>query len=130
MIKIIIFALCCAFLIVILKNVNSEFYNLAIICSGIILLLTAVDYLSETVLFIQKIKNLSNINNGILKTIFKIVGIGYLTEFASSTLIDFGLDSMSKKIIFVGKIIILTVSIPLFNSLLELLNQLIWKNAY
>lgn len=130
MIKIIIFALCCAFLIVILKNVNSEFYNLAIICSGIILLLTAVDYLSETVLFIQKIKNLSNINNGILKIIFKIVGIGYLTEFASSTLIDFGLDSMSKKIIFVGKIIILTVSIPLFNSLLELLNQLIWKNAY
>lgn len=125
MIKIITFALCCAFLIVILKNINSEFYNLAIICSGVILLITAVDYLSETVAFIQKIKNLSNINNGILKIIFKIVGIGYLTEFASSTLIDFGLDSMSKKITFVGKIIILTVSIPLFNSLIELLNQLI-----
>lgn len=125
MIKIIIFALCCAFLIIILKNINSDFYNLTIICSGIILLLMSVDYLSETVGFIQKLKSLSNINNEIYKIIFKIVGIGYLTEFASSTLIDFGLDSMSKKIIFVGKIVILTVSIPLFNSLLEILNQLL-----
>ena len=90
----------------------------------------SVDYLSETVGFIQKLKSLSNINNEIYKIIFKIVGIGYLTEFASSTLIDFGLDSMSKKIIFVGKIVILTVSIPLFNSLLEILNQLLWKKLY
>ena len=125
MIKIIIFAICCAFLLIILKNINSDFYNLAIICSGIILLLMAIDYLSETVTFIQKLKSLSNINNEIYKIIFKIIGIGYLTEFTSSTLIDFGLDSMSKKIVFVGKIVILTVSIPLFNSILDLLCQLI-----
>ena len=125
MIKIIIFAICCAFLLIILKNINSDFYNLAIICSGIILLLMAIDYLSETVTFIQKLKSLSNINNEIYKIIFKIIGIGYLTEFTSSTLIDFGLDSMSKKIVFVGKIVILTISIPLFNSILDLLSQLI-----
>ena len=125
MIKIIIFAICCAFLLIILKNINYDFYNLAIICSGIILLLMTIDYLSETVTFIQKLKSLSNINNEIYKIIFKIIGIGYLTEFTSSTLIDFGLDSMSKKIVFVGKIVILTVSIPLFNSILDLLSQLI-----
>ena len=85
----------------------------------------AIDYLTETVTFIQKLKSLSNINNEIYKIIFKIIGIGYLTEFTSSTLIDFGLDSMSKKIVFVGKIVILTVSIPLFNSILDLLSQLI-----
>ena len=47
MVKIIAIALTCAILVVYLKSINSEYYNIALVGSGVILLSFAFEYISS-----------------------------------------------------------------------------------
>ena len=51
----------------------------------------------------------------------KIVAIGYLVEFAAGILEDFGSKSLADKLVFAGKVVIFTMSVPILRSLVELI---------
>ena len=125
MLKIIVFALISAIIIVYLRSVNQELALLATVCTGIILLVTSLSYLSQTFVAIKKLVELTNLNGELYKNIIKITAIGYLFEFSAGVLEDFGLKSVSDKLIFVGKIIILSLSLPIIYSLLNVITELI-----
>lgn len=108
-----------------LKTVNSEISIMAGICTGILLLISAFNYLSETIELFKNLSEIGKIDNDLLKLIIKIVAIGYIIEFAAGILEDFGLKGIAVKLIFVGKIVILTVSIPIFYALVNILTGLI-----
>lgn len=108
-----------------LKTVNSEISVLAGICTGILILISVFSYLGETIELFKELGSLGKIDNELLKLIFKIVAIGYIIEFAAGILEDFGLKSISLKLVFAGKIVILTVSIPIFYSLINILMGLV-----
>ena len=97
-----------------LKTINPELAMMSLICTGIIIVVTAFTYLSETFDLFRKIAEISNVDQTLLKIIIKIVGIGYVIEFAAGILEDFGVKSIADKLVFAGKIIILTVSVPIF----------------
>lgn len=125
MIKIVFIAIICAVVIIFLKNINSEFATLATIASGIILSLITFKYLSQTFKLIYEISNLSGIDNNLFKIIIKITVIGYITEFSCDLVGDLGLKSIADKIILIGKILILTLSMPIIYSVFELLSSFI-----
>jgi stage III sporulation protein AD len=125
MLKIVLTGISCGILVLILKNHNKEIAELTLICSGLLILILSAEYLFQTVAVLEKILDLSNIDNAIYKTMLKIVGIGYLTEFSSSTLEDFGLTSLSKKTIFAGKIVIVFLSTPILSAFLEVIMGLL-----
>lgn len=121
MVKIILIAMVCAILILYLKNINSELALLATIGSGIIILFFVFDYLTEIFGFINKLINLSGIDKDLYAIIFKTTAIGYLIEFSADTIRDFGLNSLADKLIFLGKIIILSMSLPIIYAVFNLL---------
>ena len=125
MIKIFLVAIISAFLILTLKSLNSDFYQSAIICTGIILSVMITEYLSETFNLVNKLATLSGISPTIFKIVIKAVGIGYLSEFSASTLEDFGLNSLSKKVILAGKIIIVVISIPLIETMITVIEKFV-----
>ncbi len=125
MLKVVSIAIVFAIIILYLRNVNSEIALLASVGAGIILLFYGLQYLSETFLFINKIVELSGIDKEYYKIIFKITAIGYIVEFASSTVNDFGLKSLADKITFLGKIIILTTSLPIFYAIFNLITGML-----
>ena len=125
MLKIIVFTLISAVIIVYLRSVNQELALLATVCTGIILLVTSLNYLSQTFVAIKKLVELTNLNGELYKNIIKITAIGYLFEFSAGVLEDFGLKSISDKLVFVGKIIILSLSLPIIYSLLNVITELI-----
>ena len=53
--------------------------------------------------------------------LLKIVGVGYLTEFGAGILMDFGSNSIADKVTLAGKITIVLLSMPVVESLLQLL---------
>ena len=55
----------------------------------------------------------------------KMLGISYLSEFASSLCKDSGYSSLAGQIEFFGRISILSLSMPVVFSLLETLGQLL-----
>jgi len=61
----------------------------------------------------------------IVKTLLKMVGIGYLVEFSAGILNDFGQNSLADKLIFCGKILILVLAVPILESILALVGELI-----
>lgn len=125
MIKIVTIALICSIIIVYLKTVNSEVYMLALVATGIILISFGFEYLSEVFTFANRIMDKTGIDKELYKIIFKIIAIGYLIEFAASTINDFGLKSIADKLVFVGKIIIFSVSMPILYAVFNLLSELI-----
>lgn len=64
--------------------------------------------------------------NGIyLTTIFKILGIAYLTEFVAQLCRDGGSGALALKIEFAAKIIILTLAMPVLLAIIQSIVQLV-----
>ncbi len=108
-----------------LKSINPELALMSLICTGIIIVVTAFTYLTETFELFRKIAEIGNVDQTLLKIVLKIVGIGYVIEFAAGILEDFGVKSIADKLVFAGKIIILTVSVPIFYALINILVGLV-----
>ena len=120
MVKIVAIVLVCAIIIVYLRNINSELSMLALIGSCTIVLFFVLEYLSDIVHVFDEISNFTGINSDLYKIIFKITAIGYLVEFGADIVEDFGLKSLSNKLLFVGKIIILSICMPIIYSVFSL----------
>ncbi|MBR0189039.1 MAG: hypothetical protein IJQ23_01480 [Clostridia bacterium] len=125
MVKIVACAVLCAFVLIYLKSVNSEFFSVATLGAGVIIIALGIDYLTETVNFIQKIIDSSGINAKYFSVILKITGIAYVVEFGAGIVEDLGLKSMADKLVFIGKAAIFTAAIPIIYAVFELLIGLI-----
>ena len=91
----------------------------------IVMLLFLVDMLQDTLAVFSAIADITGIENGLLKTLLKIVGVGYITEFGAGILQDFGSSSIADKIILAGKVMIFIVSMPIISNLFNLVLELI-----
>ncbi len=121
MIKILSIAILCTIIVVYLKEINSNLAVPALIVSGIIVILFSLNYLKTSFEYVGKIIEMTSIDNKIINSILKITVIANLIEFTALTIEDFGLKSLSEKLIFCGKIIIFSISAPIFYSVFELI---------
>ncbi len=69
--------------------------------------------------FLNRVQSYISINDTYISLLLKIVGITYIAEFASDLCKDAGYGAVAGQIEFVGKLTILTVSMPVLMSLLE-----------
>lgn len=106
-------------IIVILKQYRPEYAIYVSIIAGVVILLMCVDTVSGIINLLQDIASKTNINGEFLKILIKITGIAILTEFAVSICKDSGESSVASKIDVGGKIIIISMSIPIIRALLE-----------
>ena len=125
MVQIVSFVILGALIVLSLKNVNNEIATLLIIVVGVILLGVALKYLSQIFSFVNQIVELSGINNTFYKIILKITAIGYITEFGAETVGDLGFKGLAEKLVFVGKLLVITVSLPVFYAVFNLLTGLV-----
>ena len=125
MVKIVSIAFLCALILISLKNVNNDFFILGLIASGVLLFSISLEYVLTIFNFINVLVNLVNIDNNLFVILIKITLIGYLVEFGCSLINDLGLKSLSDKLIFIGKLAIFCISIPVFYSIFNLIMELV-----
>jgi stage III sporulation protein AD len=125
MIKIVLVVMISAILITYLKSINPELSTLAIIATSVLLLLMLLEYLSDGFSLIADLVKLTNINNDLYKIIIKMTVLGYIIEFSAGVVTDLGLKSLADKLIFAGKMIILSLSLPIIYALLNVIIGLI-----
>lgn len=118
-IKIIGIGLIALIISIILKQYKPEFAIYASIIAGIAILLMSVSNLTGIINLLKDISSKANINSKFLGIILKITGIAILTEFAVNICQDSGEKAIANKIDIGGKVIIITVSLPIVSSLLE-----------
>lgn len=110
---------------ILVRSTKPELAVVVTIAGGIILLLFALEIFRGSISIFSEIADATGLNASIVKTLLKMVGIGYIIEFSAGVLHDFGQDSLADKLIFCGKIIILVLAVPILESVLGLVSDLL-----
>ncbi len=118
-IKIIGIGLIALIIIVILKQYKPEFAMYVSLGAGILIFAIIATKISGIIEVLRSLASKSTINNGFLVLLIKITGIAILTEFAVSVCKDSGESAIASKVDLGGKVIIMSMSIPIMSSLLE-----------
>ena len=124
-IKIIGIGLISLIIIILLKQYKPEFAIYASILAGILILVLVMDKLTGIINLINSIASKASINTKFIALLMKITGIAFLSEFAVSICKDSGESAIASKIELGSKIVIISMSIPIITSLLELIIKIL-----
>ena len=124
-IRIVGIALISLIIIILLKQYKKEFAIYISLLAGILIILLVMDKFEGIINLIESIANKSSINTEFIGLILKITGIAFLAEFAVSICNDSGETAIASKIEIGSKIIIISMSIPILSSLLELVLKIL-----
>lgn len=118
-VKILGIGLVSVILIIIIKQYKPEFAVYISLIAGTLIILLIIDKLTGIIGLLTALSNKVSINKEFLEILLKITGIAILTEFAVSICKDLGESAIANKVDLGGKIIIISISIPIISSLLE-----------
>ena len=108
-----------------LRQEKSELYIFAVITSGalilVIILSSLTDLISEFGLLVGK----SGVDESLFAGVLKILGVGYITEYAASICNDYGVSSISDKIQLAGKITIFFMTLPVLTNLIGVISSIV-----
>lgn len=124
-IKIVGIALIALVIIIMLKQYRPEYAIFISILTGILILILVMDRLTGIINLIQSIEDKFSINTQFIALLIKITGIAFLSEFAVSICKDSGEAAIASKIEIGSKIIIISMSIPIISSLLEIILKIL-----
>lgn len=124
-VKIIGIGLISLIIIIILKQYRPEFTIYVSIIAGVLIITLCMDKLAGIINILTTLSNKTGINSEYLGILLKITGIAILTEFAVSICNDAGESAIATKIDLGGKIIIISISIPIIVALLELIVKIL-----
>ena len=119
--KVIGVAFVTTFAVMILKQKKPELAAIVSIAGGAIVLLMFVDSLSGVIDSFSAIVQRSGIRSEIFSALLRIIGIGFLAEFAAGICADAGNNSMAQKVTLAGKVMILVLAMPIIDNLLQIL---------
>lgn len=124
-VKIIGIGLISLIIIIIIRQYKPEFTLYVSLLAGALILLLIMDKITGIIDLLTSLSNKTAVNNEFLSLLIKITGIAFLTEFAVSICKDTGESAIASKVDMGGKVIIVSMSIPIISSLLETIVEIL-----
>ncbi len=81
----------------------------------------ALQYLEPVFSFVENLETLAGLDHDFFQILLKSVGIGLIAEIASLICADVGNAALGKSLQIMATAVILWLSLPLFNSLIDLM---------
>lgn len=106
------------------RDSRSDVAFAVVVAGGAIMLTMLIDYFTGIFAFFDELVNKTGVDRGVIKTLFKIVGIGYVAELAAGICEESGAKSVGDKIVLGGKLIIFTLTVPILRFLLDIIGSL------
>ncbi|MDY6011793.1 stage III sporulation protein AD [Clostridium sp.] len=117
--KVVSFALIALFIYLLFKDKRSDLALLISLVAGTLILIFTIGEIQNIVLFLKSIANKAGIDIVYIGIIMKILAIAYLASFASEICKDAGASTIGSKVEFAGKIMILSLAIPILMAVLD-----------
>ena len=111
---------------IVLKEYKKDFAIYVVIIGGLLILFFSFETIKNIIDFINNLSNKTNINSDFIKLLIKITSISILIEFAVSICKDAGESAIATKLDLGGKIIVISMSIPVISSMLNGLLELLY----
>ena len=108
-----------------LKKDKPELTLLAVIATGAMILIIILSSISQAIATFADLIAKAGLSDGLFGGVLRIVGVGYLTEYAASLATDSGSTSIANKIQLAGKVTIFLMGVPVVTTLIELLEELV-----
>jgi len=106
-------------------NKNAALLLSLAVCCGV--LIPVYEYLSPVFDYFSQLQIISGWDSETLQTVVRAAGIGMLSEIAALICTDAGNASIAKAIRTLSTAVIMWLSLPVFRTLMELINRLLDK---
>lgn len=123
--KVVIFGIISSILAIILKEQKTDFAFLVTLIASILICIFVFVEIKPIFELVNELVQKSGINMEYMKIILKLVGVSYIVEFGKNVCLDSGQSSIASKIEMAGKVVIVSLSIPVITSLVELISGVI-----
>ncbi len=108
-----------------LARQGKEFTMVLTIAVCCMVVLVGISFLQPVLDLLCRLEALGQLNGEMVKILFKVIGIGLVSEIAGMICSDAGNASLGKALQILGTTVILWLSIPVFQSLLELIQEIL-----
>lgn len=112
-------------LIVNLSGHRKDMAALLTLAICVMVALVAVQYICPVLEFVEELEEIGGLDGDMVRILLKIVGIGILSEIAVPVCADTGNSSVGKSLQFLTVMVMLSLSIPLFRSLIWVLQEIL-----
>lgn len=119
-VQIVIIGLIAAIIVVLLQKEKPEIAMQISLAVGVVIFLFMLSKLTVVIQALQHIATRLEIEVIYLNTVLKIIGIAYLASFGAEICKDAGQSSIASKIEFGGKILIITLAIPILMAVMDM----------
>ena len=123
--KVVAFAIVATVLIVLIKEQRKEMALLLTIIASLGIILFAIDEISGIINLLDNLAEKSGISKDYLLIIIKVTGIAYIVEFGKNVCQDAGQSAIASKLEMAGKVVIVSLSIPIISALLTVLSGMV-----
>lgn len=96
--------------------------TLAVLCMVIAAVAT---FLQPVLAFVQTLQQVGKLDSEVLRIVFKVVGVGVIGEIAATICTDSGSAALGKGIQMLSVAVILWLSLPLMQSLLDMVTSIL-----
>ncbi|OCZ71984.1 stage III sporulation protein AD [Achromobacter xylosoxidans] len=86
---------------------------------GSVIFLFLIDQIYEIIKMVERLSINAHVNMIYVETILKIIGIAYIAEFGAQITKDAGQGAIASKIELGGKVLILSMAIPILTVIIE-----------
>lgn len=95
------------------------------VCVCAMVLVVAVQQFIPVINFFEKLQDIGQLDGNMIEILLKAVGIGFIGEITSTLCTDSGNAAMGKTVQLLSCCMILMISLPLFDTLLELIEDIL-----
>ncbi len=125
MLQIASIGLICAVLSLAVRSYRPEFSVYISIACGLLLFVTVLTQLESVMSYVSQLFDRAGSARVYFPVLLKVLGIAYITDFAAQVCRDAGENGIASKVEMAGKILIFYVSLPVFTSLIKMLEMLL-----
>lgn len=118
-------ALIASVLGLVLQKQGKDISMLLILAVSVMIGIAAMTYLEPVIAFLTKLASLADLNDEMLRIILKTTGIGLVGELAGMVATDAGNASLGKMIQMLTVGVVLWLSVPLLENLLDLVTSIL-----
>lgn len=125
MVKIALFAIAGMTLAVLVGGMKKEIGIWIAIVTGIIIFFFGISKFEYIVNLFHELTEYIGISETYVVVILKMIGIAYISDFTASICKDAGQNAIAGQVDFFGKMSMIVVSLPVLQSLLETIGELV-----
>ena len=122
--KVSLIAVTAVILCIMIKKYRHELSSLLSITAGIIIFFYSLACISSVLSFVRSLIELLPIDDFYIYELIKMLGVTYAAEFAENICKDAGCQAVACQIEIFAKLTIVIMSIPIINSLIEIVGGL------